>query len=229
MTRAVSPSIDVVLFDAVGTLFWPDPPVATAYRLAGAQFGCPLTEDTVRARFREAFCREFAQRTGPITEATERERWSAVVAAVFPEATDSRALFEHLWQHFADPAHWRLAASAKECLQAVLARGFTPGIASNFDGRLRGICGAHDLPIAERRVFISSELGFAKPQPAFYRRVAERLQCGPEAILLVGDDRVNDYEAPRAAGWQARLLREEEELPAALRDLLAEPASQRQP
>jgi putative hydrolase of the HAD superfamily len=229
MTRDASLSIRVVLFDAVGTLFWPDPPVATAYRLAGAQFGCPLTEEIVRARFREAFCREFAQRTGPISEATERERWSAVVAAVFPEATDSRPLFEHLWQHFADPAHWRLAASAKECLQALLARGFTPGIASNFDGRLRGICRAHDLPIAERQLFTSSELGFAKPQPEFYHRVTERLQCRPEAILLVGDDRLNDYDAPRAAGWQARLLGEGEELLGALGDLLAGPVSQRLP
>lgn len=229
MTRDASLSIHVVLFDAVGTLFWPDPPVATAYRLAGEQFGCHLSEETVRARFRKAYCHEFGERAGPVTEAAERERWTAVVAAVFPEATDSRALFERLWNHFADPAHWRLAASAVECLQALLARGFTPGVASNFDGRLRGICRTHGLPIAERQLFISSELGFAKPQPEFYQRVTERLQCRPEAILLVGDDRVNDYEAPRAAGWRARLLGEGEELLGALGDLLAGPVPQRLP
>lgn len=214
-----------VLFDAVGTLFWPDPPVAVAYQQAGERFGCSLSEEIVDDRFRKAYRREFAERHGPIDEAAERQRWQAVVGSVFPESNDPVGLFEHLWSHFAEPAHWRLAVGSKECLQAFRERGYTPGIASNFDGRLRRICCDHGLPIEGRHLFISSEIGFAKPNPRFYEKVGTRLECQPSEILLVGDDRVNDYEAPLAAGWKARLVGQNESLAKVLNELPDLPAS----
>lgn len=206
MTHDASPPIRYVLFDAVGTLFWPDPPVAVAYRQAGEQFGCRLTEKAVSERFRDAYQREFAVRAAPVSEVDERERWRHVVHAVFPTAADPRGLFEELWQHFANARHWRLASNAIDCMEALRRRGYRLGIASNFDGRLREVCRGHQLPIEDRNLFISSELGFAKPQPEFYRAVAACLQCQPKEILLVGDDRENDYDGALAAGWQARLL-----------------------
>jgi putative hydrolase of the HAD superfamily len=206
MTPDVSTPIRYVLFDAVGTLFWPDPPVAMAYQQAGEQFGCRLSEPIVNDRFRDAYRREFAVRAAPVSEADERERWRHVVGAVFPAAADPSGLFEQLWEHFANPHHWRLGTGAIQCMEALGRRGYQLGIASNFDGRLREICRGHHLPIDDPHLFISSELGFAKPQPEFYEAVAVRSQCQPEEILLVGDDRKNDYDGALAAGWQARLI-----------------------
>jgi putative hydrolase of the HAD superfamily len=53
---------------------------------------------------------------------------------------------------------------------------------------------------------ISSEVGWRKPAAAFYREVCRRSGLEPEQILLVGDDRINDYEGARSAGLQAILL-----------------------
>ncbi|MEJ5364622.1 MAG: HAD family hydrolase [Desulfosoma sp.] len=58
-------------------------------------------------------------------------------------------------------------------------------------------------------IFFSFHLGFAKPDPHFFRLVATRARrCGwnPEEVLVVGNDPVNDMEAARLHGIQAVLF-----------------------
>lgn len=52
--------------------------------------------------------------------------------------------------------------------------------------------------------FYSCDLGVAKPDPALFARVGERLAADPEQLLLVDDSRAN-VEAARDAGLQAEL------------------------
>jgi putative hydrolase of the HAD superfamily len=54
-----------VLFDAVGTLICPDPPVAQAYHAHGKRFGSRLTCEEVGRRFHAAFARQEAIDTQP--------------------------------------------------------------------------------------------------------------------------------------------------------------------
>ena len=50
------------------------------------------------------------------------------------------------------------------------------------------------------RVFVSSEIGAAKPSPAFFSVVLDGLQCLPAEIVMVGDSYDNDVRGARAAG-----------------------------
>jgi len=198
------------LFDAVGTLIEPDPPVAAAYEAVGRRFGSSLSRETISDRFRAAFARqEWLDETeflGATDEARERRRWQAIVVEVFDDATDAESAFAALWGHFAEPANWRLCDGAAECWQALSARGLPLGIASNFDARLETICRGLP-PLADcRQLFVSSRLGFRKPSPAFFAAIGERLGIPPSRLLLVGDDLTNDYQAARAAGWQSILI-----------------------
>jgi putative hydrolase of the HAD superfamily len=52
-------------------------------------------------------------------------------------------------------------------------------------------------------VFASSELGWRKPAPEFFREIEARLGCEPEELLLVGDDPELDIVAARRAGWRS--------------------------
>jgi putative hydrolase of the HAD superfamily len=72
-----------------------------------------------------------------------------------------------------------------------------------LDARLHDVC--RDLPPLDRCElrFVSSEVGFAKPDPRFFAAIAERLSASPQELLLVGDDPRCDYEPALAAGWQA--------------------------
>ena len=205
----ISP-VDAVLFDAVGTLIEPNPPVAEAYEAAGRRHGSALSREEVLRRFRAAFARqerldetEFRGRTD---EPRERRRWQAIVGEVFDDVADAAGLFDDLWRHFAECAHWRLCPGAADCWRELSARGLTLGIASNFDARLEAICQGL-APLDQcRRLFISSRLGLRKPNPRFFTAIAKRLDLPPERIVLAGDDLDNDYFAAQAAGWQSVLI-----------------------
>jgi putative hydrolase of the HAD superfamily len=91
----------------------------------------------------------------------------------------------------------------EETLDALRARGLSVALASNFDARLHAVCAGHPaLASVEVRV-ISSEVGWKKPSPQFFRALVERCAVRPEQILMIGDDRENDVDAARAAGLKA--------------------------
>jgi putative hydrolase of the HAD superfamily len=216
---------NVLLFDAVGTLIEPDPPVAVAYAAAGRRFGSSFTEEDIVPRFRTAFARQeerdVADATGSASEGGERARWRTIVGEVFDDVADVLAIFDVLWQHFAQPEHWRLIDGAAEAWQRLAARPSTlhecdtprlVGIASNFDARLARVCAGHSL-LAGAPLFISSQLGHRKPHIAFFRAIESRLDLPPEQILLVGDDLANDYRGALAAGWQAVLVDRNDRFP----------------
>lgn len=73
-------------------------------------------------------------------------------------------------------------------------------LATGYCGTVRRL-----VPAAAGYVF-SCEVGHAKPDPAIYREVSERLALPPEEILFVGDTPRMDVEGPIAFGMAARLV-----------------------
>ena len=57
--------------------------------------------------------------------------------------------------------------------------------------------------IPKERIFISGEVGAAKPEPEIFRAVENRLGLGPEALCLAGDSYPNDIFGAKRAGWKA--------------------------
>jgi putative hydrolase of the HAD superfamily len=217
--------VKCVLFDAVGTLIYADPPVSAVYRAAAREFGLTLDEPTIARRFVNAFARhnrEGEDAEGNRTDdARERDRWRAIVANVFPELNSSEALLQQLWEHFAKPVSWRLYEDATDCWQRLHERGLQPGIASNFDSRLLSIARGL-LPLdTSAHIFVSSQLGFRKPAVEFFRAIEQALDLQPHELLLVGDDWRTDYLAARSAGWQAVYLDRDQPAssPASIRSL----------
>ncbi len=52
-------------------------------------------------------------------------------------------------------------------------------------------------------IFISDEVGIAKPDPTIFKIAAERLGLQAEEILYVGDTWINDIVGSSEAGWQS--------------------------
>ncbi|HEX5106751.1 MAG TPA: HAD-IA family hydrolase [Pirellulaceae bacterium] len=207
-----------ILFDAVGTLIYPRPPVAEVYRDGGRQFGSLLDAEEIATRFRRALAAENDGHESltrpPTSEFAELARWRRIVAAVLddvPEGGQAR-LFQSLWRHFAQPGHWRVFDDVQPALLQLADAGFRLGIASNYDGRLRTIVAAHAELAHCEQIFVSSQVHFTKPDPRFFRAVGEQLEAEPAEILLVGDDWLADIEGARASGWQAIFLNREAEL-----------------
>jgi putative hydrolase of the HAD superfamily len=197
-----------VFFDAVGTLIHPDPPAPAVYADAARRFGGRLDLPAIGARFRIAFRRqeEIDHGGGLRTdEAREVARWRAIVAEVLDDVTDFEGCFAFLYAHFARPAAWRCDEEAAAVLAELARRGYRLGIASNFDERLRQVAeGLPGLAPVEHLV-VSSEVGWRKPAPEFFRHMCAQSGLPPELVLLVGDDPVNDYGGARACGLHALL------------------------
>lgn len=202
----VAAPIRVILFDAVGTLIYAEPGVTAAYHALGHRFGSKKTPEQVHERFQFAFRRDDADLA--TNEDNERRRWQRIVTDVFDDvsATQVEPLFLALWDHFAEPRNWRLFDDVRDTLIQLSEFDVTVGIASNFDSRLEPICDAlaplDQVPLR----FISSQIGFAKPSPQFFAKIAERLGILPQEILFVGDDVDNDYAGALAAGFHAILI-----------------------
>jgi putative hydrolase of the HAD superfamily len=218
----VDPCVRWLAFDAVGTLIFADPPVHIAYYRVGRRHGSQLKPEEVRDRFREAFHRRAAawNPTDDVMgdqvtlqavtlqhpvggEEAERRFWSDVVADVLPDVADPAACFEELFAYFARPQSWTCFADVEESFAEAQRRGIRLAIASNFDARLHAICdGKPELaPVTVR--LISSEIGCRKPGAAFYHALLDACECGPDELLMIGDDQVNDVDGARRLGMRA--------------------------
>jgi putative hydrolase of the HAD superfamily len=200
--------VDVVVFDVVGTLVEPSPSVAVAYQQAALRHGLTVDTSIIQQRFKAAWRRQEAIDAAAVpafatSRSREAQRWQAIVDDVFEGAAPAAAIFADLWEHFGRVEAWQPLAHGRELVRLAIDAGVTVALASNFDERL--------LAIAERleplswvpHVFASSEIGWRKPAPEFFRWIERRLGCGPAAVLLVGDDPELDVAAARRAGWRS--------------------------
>ena len=200
-----------IVFDAVGTLIDPLPRVATAYYSIGRRYGSQLSELEISQRFRTAFRTSELDGFpgGPETDclqssdAIELARWRWIVRAVLPDVTEVEACFQDLWDHFARPSSWRCFGDVSPTLAQLAAKGYRLAVASNFDRRLHSVCdGLPELQPIERRI-VSAEAQVRKPSASFYAAITSTCECGPDEVLMVGDDLQHDVLAPRSAGFNA--------------------------
>jgi putative hydrolase of the HAD superfamily len=204
-----------VLFDAVGTLIYAAPPVAEVYYAAARQFGSTLSSTEIETRFCDALQADQRPRSVslerlPTSEAEERERWRRIVATVINDVPFVEELFAKLWNHFAQAESWRLFGDVPLALESLVKQGVRLGIASNFDARLHRVVAGMPALSPIERVFVSSQIGYVKPDPRFFVGVQATLGVKPEEILLIGDDEVNDSGGADAAGWRNVLIDREE-------------------
>ena len=201
----------VVVFDVVGTLVEPWPRVSRAYAEAGRRQGVELVEDVIAKRFAAAWRRQEAiDAAATPAFATNRqreiERWRGIVEDVFEQVPASGAIFADLWEHFARPEAWRPLPEGVQLVEDVKRAGGEVALASNFDERLFAIARMVEPLTFADHIFASSELGWRKPAPEFFREVEWRLGRRPEELVLVGDDPLLDVAAARKAGWEARAI-----------------------
>lgn len=197
-----------VIFDAAGTLLHMQPAPETIYCEEAAQLSIDADPETLVRRFPVAYQQAFGDYSTPTDQADQRRRWFEVVQACFPHVTSPQieSLFNRLWDRFGNSATWKLDADCESVFESLRSSSIGIAIASNFDSRLRKIL--NDIPaLADLdRVYISSEVGFSKPNPKFYQFVQSQLEAEAAELLMVGDCKVNDFETPKSLSWRALWL-----------------------
>ncbi len=212
-TNQIPASVRGIIFDAVGTILRPAPPFPVIYQAAARRFGVELEQDAIFAKFVTAlgasdiYDRDVLQYRD--SEQRERDRWFAIVSNVFADfvsGAELDALFEELFSHYGRPESWQLFADVPDCWRALRQRGYRVGIGSNYDSRLQTVV-AGQPPLDENDgLFISSLVGYRKPAREFYDAIARAWELRPEQLLMIGDDRLNDYQGALDAGWHSIFL-----------------------
>jgi putative hydrolase of the HAD superfamily len=196
-----------VVFDAVGTVIFADPPVHMAYHRIGRKHGSSVTPEEALRRFRQALAARAATTASgnelATNEDSERQFWRDVVATVLPDVSSFDACFDELFSHFANPRSWGCFVDVTEAIEILQSRGIQIALASNFDARLHAVIdGLSELADVRTRI-VSTEVGWKKPSRQFFDSVISRCGVLADQILMIGDDRKDDVDAARAAGLRA--------------------------
>jgi putative hydrolase of the HAD superfamily len=195
-------AIRAVTFDVGGTVIEPCPSVGEVYGRVAERHGIRVSPEVLNQRFAAAWKarKNFGYR---------KSEWSDLVDQTFAglAATPPGAdFFSELHEQFAGAAAWRIYEDVRPCLDRLRQSGLKLGLISNWDERLRPLLKALELDQYFDAVVISAEVGHQKPAPEIFRAAANELKTPPHAILHIGDNRVEDFEGARSAGFRSLLL-----------------------
>ncbi len=199
--------IKAVTFDAAGTLFFPNPSVGTIYQEVLAAHKLVLDPASLERAFQSAL--KGTEKDVSIVDSEERERayWKTVVTDsvrhLAPLPGNFDPIFEALWQEFAKGSRWTLNKDANDIFDLLDDRRIPFALLTNWDSRVRSVLSDHSLQNRFSHIFISSEIGFEKPDPGLFDFAARSLRVQPNQILHVGDHLKQDVLGARNAGWQA--------------------------
>ncbi len=205
--------MDVISFDAVGTLFTVREPIGVTYAQHGRRHGLRFDPERLESGFRAAHdaAPPLAFPGSVVDDLVQHERawWQRLVLRTFAaagNATLPQELFEDLFSHYATAAAWRCFDDSRRVLTALRAHGHRLCIISNFDSRLPPLVAALGLSDLVDAIITSTGARAAKPDPAIFHAALAALGVSPAATLHVGDDPSADIDGALAAGVHAVLI-----------------------
>lgn len=94
--------------------------------------------------------------------------------------------------------------AAFEMVADIRSQGIEVHLATNQQTFRRDVMLDLGYPSHFDRLFFSCDLGVAKPSPDYFRAILRELSHGPDGVVFI-DDRVDNVEAARSIGIDARL------------------------
>lgn len=206
-------AIRAVFFDAAGTLIKTAKSVGESYAAIAEKYGIRVAPVELLPRFRACFDSSpplaFPGAQALTISELEQAWWKRVVQQVFlpfGPFDDFDTYFDELFAYFARSESWVLYPEANETLAALSVRGLKLAVVSNFDSRLLSILQGLGLAAAFDGIFVSSSVGYAKPDRRIFDFVLNQQQLAPEHVLHVGDSITNDIDGANNAGIKSILV-----------------------
>lgn len=209
MMKAVDESgtcgIEVILFDAAGTLFRTARSVGEVYAEVARDFSWKLEGAEVGRLFRSVWGAMPEPDWGRPEGEPERDWWRALVGRVLEEAgvkataEEVDPYFGKLWHYYAGADAWVLYEEVVEVLEKLRA-GYRLGVLSNFDDRLLPVLRGLGIDHFFEVVTFSSLARARKPDPAIFAHALSAHRIRPCQALHVGDEREADWGGARRAG-----------------------------
>jgi putative hydrolase of the HAD superfamily len=216
--------IGTISFDVGFTLIYTDPPVGEVYADVAGRFGYRLDGGEVHQRFKATWKEKNGanrlKRDGNAqADETRSYRWwkdifsQAIGDTIKPGDLDP--MFDLCYHEYAKGKYWKLYPEVRETLTRLRSGGFRLVVLSNWDHRLNRTLKELELEPFFDKIYISSQIGFAKPDPDAFRHVLSDLGIKPHALLHVGDTLQEDIAGAREAGIPSVCIDRDGKYPAA--------------
>ncbi len=200
--------IQMVFFDAAGTLFNVRGSVGEIYARLARKHGLEAKPEIIEQAFAQRFRHRPPLAFSPQLpeaerQAREKEWWRKLVGELFAELGKFPRFddyFAELYRFFRTAEAWSLYEDVKPALVRLTERGLRLGIISNFDSRLEEVIRALGLERYFTSIHISSREGAAKPSPLIFRAAVRRNHLEAHQAMHVGDSLREDVEGAAAAG-----------------------------
>lgn len=211
--------IQVVFFDAAGTLFHVKGSVGEVYLRYAEKYGVvPSTELTTKVN--QAFKESFRQAPPAIFAVDEPEKlkqcerlwWFDIVHGVFYRVGMFEGFdeyFDEVFEAFGTAELWKVYPEVPGVLEVLKSQGYELGVISNFDTRFYGIFRGLKLDQYFDSITISSLAGAAKPSPKIFQFALEQHALEPEEAVHIGDNRREDFDGAHQAKLHGILLERE--------------------
>jgi putative hydrolase of the HAD superfamily len=190
------PAVKAVTFDLSGTLLFPQPSVGAVYATCAKRHGIAVDAVALEAAF------------GPALRSAHRPAkpevfWREVVERTFGAAlpaSKAETVFRECWNAFGDAKSWRTTTGIVSVIGALKFLGIKVAVLSNADARLRRVLEQKDLARHFDAIYLSDEIGCAKPDAKAFAHAARGLGVALTALVHIGDSPTEDGEGPRDAG-----------------------------
>ena len=190
------PELKAITLDLAGTLLFPHPSVGAVYARCAEKYGVSVSAEKLEKSFHTAYAHT-SKNLPP------EAFWRDVVLRTFAnELPSDKAdnIVAACWQAFAEEKSWRVAPGAISALTALRFLGLKVAVLSNADARLLQVLKAKQLAPHFDEVFLSSEVGYAKPDARSFQHCARALGVALTALAHAGDNPEEDGQGAFAAG-----------------------------
>lgn len=207
-------TVEVVFFDAGGTILDPHPSFAELFALTCRTRGFEVDAEEVRAvQDRLAphlveLLEEAGLDEGPTqSEEASRAFWTFTYERFLAELgiTDP-SMVEELYRTFSSTSSYRLYDDVKPAFDRLHRQGYRLGLISNFDRWLETMLVEMEIGHLFDTAVISGLEGVEKPSPDIYRLAVERARVDPAHAIHIGDSPAMDMEPASEVGITPVLL-----------------------
>ncbi|MGF1541170.1 MAG: HAD-IA family hydrolase [Pleurocapsa sp.] len=195
----------VIFLDAMGTLFGLKKSVGEIYQAIAIKYGVKISPSFIDRAFIASF------KTAPplaFSSSYSEEKmylaefnwWQKIVRDTFEkldtitEFTDFSAFFAEVYAYFATERPWYVYPDVIPSLQRWEQKGIELGVISNFDRRLYQVLELLKIKQFFSSITISSEAGFAKPNPKIFHIALQKHHCISQQAWHIGDSLIEDYQ-----------------------------------
>lgn len=214
-------TIDLVFFDAGGTLLDPHPSFAELFAVTCTAHGYEITTaevNEVQGRLAPHLTELVDEADLPhapsLSPEASRAFWTFTYRRFLGElGIEDEAMTKRLFETFSSTESYRLYDDVKPALDAIEAAGYRLGLISNFDSWLEEMLIEMEVGHVFDPAIISGQVGVEKPDPEIYRIAVERAGVDPSRTVHVGDSPRTDMEPARTVGITPILIDREGRYP----------------